>query len=135
MINEKKEILIDEISNRHVYNVKLWVKNIEKPLSVKNMKIIKSINTDGLIYFETNEYGIDHLNVADCRLYLRSMSSMTEKEREEYNKLHEELKEGKIRDSKFSDYNKWLYSHHFDYNDLIEKGLAIEAPKGMYWYL
>ncbi len=26
----------------------------------------------------------------------------------------------------------WLNKHHFDYRNLIEKGLAIVAPKGMY---
>lgn len=26
----------------------------------------------------------------------------------------------------------WLNAHHFDYRGLIEKGLAIEAPDGMY---
>ena len=26
----------------------------------------------------------------------------------------------------------WLYSRHFDIRGLIKKGLAIEAPKGMY---
>ena len=26
----------------------------------------------------------------------------------------------------------WLNSRHFDYRGLIEKGLALEAPKGMY---
>jgi hypothetical protein len=26
----------------------------------------------------------------------------------------------------------WLNAHHFDYRGLIEKGLALEAPKGMY---
>jgi hypothetical protein len=26
----------------------------------------------------------------------------------------------------------WLNSHHFDYSGLIEKGLALEAPEGMY---
>jgi hypothetical protein len=25
----------------------------------------------------------------------------------------------------------WLNKHHFDYRDLIEKGLAIEASEGM----
>ncbi len=27
---------------------------------------------------------------------------------------------------------EWLNKHHFDYRILIEKGLAIEAPEGMY---
>ena len=26
----------------------------------------------------------------------------------------------------------WLNAHHFDFRGLIEKGLALEAPKGMY---
>lgn len=26
----------------------------------------------------------------------------------------------------------WLNSHHFDYRDLIGKGLALIAPEGMY---
>ena len=26
----------------------------------------------------------------------------------------------------------WLNSHHFDYRGLIEKGLALPAPEGMY---
>jgi hypothetical protein len=26
----------------------------------------------------------------------------------------------------------WLNVHHFDYRGLIEKGLALEAPEGMY---
>ena len=26
----------------------------------------------------------------------------------------------------------WLNQHHFDYRGLIEKGLALEAPEGMY---
>jgi hypothetical protein len=26
----------------------------------------------------------------------------------------------------------WLHSHHFDHRGLIEKGLALTAPKGMY---
>lgn len=26
----------------------------------------------------------------------------------------------------------WLNTYHFDYRGLIEKGLALEAPEGMY---
>jgi hypothetical protein len=31
-----------------------------------------------------------------------------------------------------ADYVDWLNAHHFDYRGLIEKGLALEAPEGMY---
>ena len=30
------------------------------------------------------------------------------------------------------DFINWLNEHHFDYRGLIEKGLALEAPDGMY---
>jgi hypothetical protein len=29
-------------------------------------------------------------------------------------------------------YIDWLNEHYFDYRGLIERGLAIEAPEGMY---
>ena len=31
-----------------------------------------------------------------------------------------------------SDILSWLNAHHFDYQGLIEKGLALPAPEGMY---
>lgn len=91
--------------------------------------------------------------VEEVKPYLRPMSSMTEEEKEEievfiFNKWYEEDsckidKEGWIEilanydvsgiDPCFcSDYVDWLNEHHFDYRGLIEKGLALEAPDGMY---
>lgn len=32
-----------------------------------------------------------------------------------------------------SDTIDWLLSHHFDFRGLIEKGLALEAPEGVYY--
>jgi hypothetical protein len=34
--------------------------------------------------------------------------------------------------SDMADMLSWLYLHHFDINNLIEKGLALEAPEDMY---
>lgn len=56
--------------------------------------------------------------------YLRPMSSMTEEEKEILRTLKWTKLEHHIVD--------WLNSHHFDYRDLINKGLALEAPEGMY---
>ena len=74
--------------------------------------------------------------IEEVKLYLRSMSSMTN---EEYSDLcvhcswvwHNDSKDlTKIRgDYKCYD---WLNAHHFDYRRLIKKGLALEAPKDMY---
>jgi len=84
--------------------------------------------------------------------YLRPMSSMTEGETNEYNKCFEEDRddimpigkefEESYKNKKFSIYSHpfvpmyrhilWLYKNHFDFIGLIPKGLALEAPEGMY---
>jgi len=73
--------------------------------------------------------------------YLRPLSSMTSEERKECEKLME-VREA--RDTGGVDGAKWyvchdtlesidfLLSHRFDINGLIERGLALEAPKGIY---
>lgn len=90
------------------------------------------------------------------RPYLRPMSSMTEEEKEEYRKLSDEvigsygpynwefiahcvrlgIKPGNphecIDEYVDMDAIDFLNAHHFDYRGLIEKGLALEAPEGMY---
>ena len=94
-------------------------------------------------------------NYYDCiekvKPYLRPMSSMTEEELKELNEKygniayffiqeppyyhglqaqHSDI--GSIEISEFSEIYDWLNEHHFDYRGLIEKGLALEAPEGMY---
>lgn len=67
------------------------------------------------------------------KLYLRSMSSMTEKEAEEYNDLcFCNTPYSGIAEDAVAEFMDWLNSHHFDYRELIERGLALEAPEGMY---
>ena len=55
----------------------------------------------------------------DLKPYLRKMPFM---DSEEY--LDYDCNKGPDID--------WLNSHHIDYRGLIEKGLAYEAPEGMY---
>ena len=59
--------------------------------------------------------------------YLRPLSSMTEEEEKEYENCFQS--DDTTAATLLVDfYNK----HHFDYRGLIEKGLALEAPKDMY---
>lgn len=80
-----------------------------------------------------------------CKPYLRPMSSMTEDEIKELSKilnyefyidddfaLAAEDDRHRIRLDLCEGYIDWLNSHHFDYRELIEKGLALEAPEDMY---
>ncbi len=62
--------------------------------------------------------------IEQVKPYLRPMSSMTEGEEIYYNTIYTTLK--------FYEKEDWLNAHHFDFRGLIEKGLALEAPEGMY---
>jgi hypothetical protein len=71
--------------------------------------------------------------------YLCPLSSMTSDEKKEFNSLMNKVEERCINaygkggyTLAFTELNDWLNSHHFDYRGLIEKDLALEAPKGMY---
>jgi hypothetical protein len=81
------------------------------------------------------EPGVDYeASIVDIKPYLRPMFSMTEEEKKEYDALYTYV-EGCI-DRKFKiDFSlttDWLNSHYLDFRGLIEKGLALEAPEGMY---
>lgn len=67
---------------------------------------------------------IDDFTNCTFKPYLRPMSSMTEEERKEYGLV--------LCDELSINQYDWLNAHHFDYRGLIEKGLALEAPEGMY---
>ena len=131
MEQEDKELLIKEISARLPYGVKVWTrfKDKEVPLSVF------SIDVKGWICFWGTDGHLDCLNVTDCRLYLRPMSSMTE---EEYDQLYidSRIKEDSVDIldalANYLDAIDWLNAHHFDYRGLIEKGLALVASKDIY---
>jgi hypothetical protein len=75
-----------------------------------------------------------------CKPYLRPMSSMTEEEKKEFESFGWMVNEfddnypwvhiGQIENVLLG--LDWLNKHHFDYRGLIERGLALEAPEGMY---
>jgi len=65
----------------------------------------------------------DPFRVYSIKPYLHPMSSMTEDEDNELNSA---------RMGSYGEDVDWLNAHHFDYSGLIEKGLALEAPEGMY---
>ena len=70
--------------------------------------------------------GYEHICFLDRTVpFLRPMSSITE---EEEFKLNETTCYTQFTLESYD----WLNAHYFDYRGLIEKGLAIEAPKGMY---
>ena len=99
---------------------------------------------EGLVYcFDFDEY----VRIDNVKLYLRPMSSMTNKEKadlEEYSKQEldkyadnvlSHADKDTIRTSQIALMYKdidWYTKKHFDYRGLIPKGLALEAPEDMY---
>lgn len=80
------------------------------------------------------EDGDDEWTVELVKPYLRPMSSMTEEEWREYCGLchSEEDCYSHVYYYNTMESIEWLNKRHFDYRGLIEKGLALKAPEGMY---
>ena len=78
-----------------------------------------------LDYFKTGK-------IAVVKPYLRPMSSMTEEEKIEWDAEYAYNSRTYSYEGYVGKMTDWLNKHHFDYRGLIEKGLALEAPKDMY---
>ncbi len=88
---------------------------------------------------------VDPIEIDELKLYLRPMSSMTKEELYEYSCFVFKEYDGYLNDDTpdftgnhyvyiedVDIFIDWLNAHHFDYRGLIEKGLALKAPEGMY---
>ena len=135
MTQEDKELLLKDLCARLPYRVKymdLWNPDeLPTTLCDINVDVELIMNTDGF-----------SLEIEKCKPYLLPLSSMTEKQKKEYNYWKHEVpvchyeygdvvEEIELYDSPAS--FEYLIENHFDYRGLIEKGLAIDATgKGIY---
>ena len=106
MTTEEKELLLKDLCARLPYGIMVKDRNGIHKLTVGNTEF-----TD-----------LFYSNKCNIKPYLRPMSSMIEKEREEFFE-----KWG--LDGWNIDTFDWLNTHYFDYRGLIKKGLAIEVTK------
>lgn len=78
--------------------------------------------------------------IEEVKPYLRPMSSMTKEECIELGNISATIEDVVEHIPNVPYYIEiarpeqldWLNAHHFDYRGLIEKGIALEAPEGMY---
>jgi len=121
MTQEDKELLLKDLCGRLPYGIKCKDQYGEY--------------IDINIYNAHIEHLVDQISSGEIKMVLRPMSSMTE---EEYKDLCNSCTwlwfKNDLRTVTHGDYKcyDWLNAHHFDYRGLIEKGLALEAPEGMY---
>lgn len=99
--------------------------------STEEIHVIAIGNEDTVDFIEDQQTCGFPYTIDEFKPYLRSMSSMTEEEKDDYENytLHWCDKSEYGYASEIVDY---LNQHHFDYRGLIEKGLALETPEGMY---
>lgn len=129
-MTEERQLLLQDLCARSLYGVVVEIRGSYE---------------DGEKYIRESEF--DHSMIGyvydedvSIKPYLRPMSSMTEEEKKEVEKLgvcydgafHNDIYDvGTSMEEAFAAIS-WLLERHFDINYLIQKGLALEAPDGMY---
>lgn len=130
MTPENKELLLKDLCARLPYGVKVQT-------AYPDAKILEGIQFPDYIGISDGYYSLD---VMECKPYLFPLSSMTEAQQEEFDRIYADdmqvvannLKnrlDGKPYETNLGHYRHidWLNANHFDYRGLIEKGLAIDA--------
>ena len=125
MTQEDKELLLKDLSARLPYKCKC---KASKGITHWHKLTLNPETIDKIIddYYD------------EIKPYLRPMSSMTEEEENEFISLNAIPSPCQLPNhTRMNWYSNatmldWLNAHHFDYRGLIEKGLALEAPEGMY---
>ena len=139
MIQEDKELLLKDLSARLSYGVLLNVP-IDGDGHFADRQLVKVTIEDEypIVYVLVKKSEdpdcaslLDGYFILDTKPYLRPLSSMTREESRHYD-IH--LEELSLRPSveNADELMSWLYENHFDCHNLIEKGLALEAPDEMY---
>ena len=113
MTQEEKQLLLKDICARLPYGV-----------------MVQSVGENKIL-------GLSDLSNPDLFLpkpYLRLLSSMTDDEDKEWQSYKCSIAESCDRrlEEKINALYDWFNARHLDWRGLIPKGLAIEAPEGMY---
>lgn len=142
MTQENKNLLLQDFSARLPYGVnveytfKVTViatnteETITKPLFLYSINTLDNMTVSGI-----DDDGDETICFFESvKPYLRPMSSMTDEEKFAYRKTQWVYQADYCAPEYFDGLESydWLNKNHFDYRGLIEKGLAIEAPEGMY---
>lgn len=136
MTQEDKELLLKDLCARLPYGVHCCVLNLNKTIKEDN-DIIYGIVGDNIVTLKSDKN--ECYMYYQIKPYLRQMSSITDGEKEEL--LEEHRKDERIyieviervangekhaRGTAVPHFAAdWCNEHHFDYRELIKKGLAI----------
>ena len=124
MTQEDKQLLLKDLSARLPYGVKCIVTKSRTEEGQKgDVGKIGWVSLEGVDCIGDREPFFSEFG--NFKPYLIPLSSMTEKQKKEYQYITERW----MYDSSYSisDSTDWLNKNHFDYRGIIEKGLAIDA--------
>ena len=125
MTQENKELLLQDLSARLPHGVKVDIPDLF--ISTKtNVEVLNEIFCGDDGEFRCNGSG---MLIKHVKPYLFPMSSMTEEQKKEF-ELSFDLNYASAYSQELQitvNMIKWLNKNHFDYNGLIDKGLAIDA--------
>ena len=114
MIQEDKHLLLKDLCARLPYGVKFhYTKHPQSNIDQDCDETAIGYYCNLIVSANDKEFCVDR-----CKLYLRPMSSMTEEERKDFRKFQ--------LDNSNITYD-WLNAHHFDFRNLIGRGLAIDC--------
>lgn len=127
---QNKALLLVEICARYPYG--LMVRYDDKIVCVEDIHFSDSGQYFFTLKAEVKKYvGV---NIERIKPYLKSMSRMTDEEKEEYMNTFSELKDDLGTVIRYPSYasTDWLIAHHYDFRGMIGLGLALESLPGMY---
>ena len=135
MTQQEEQLLLIDLCGRLPYGVKVWYKYAtwKTPWFCASVNIPdESLWLGRRIDKFDSKIPIIEADEILIKPYLRPMSSMVVEEFKEFKDTWEYLKHRPdVCVPSVASYD-WLNAHHFDYRGLIDKGLALEAPEGMY---
>lgn len=142
MTQEDKQLLLKDLSARLPYGVKCIVTKSRTEEGQKgDVGKIGWVSLEGVDCIGDREPFFSEFG--NFKPYLIPLSSMTEEQKkyitdrwginDEFGfEINPDWGEYFVELGDIVDFIDWLNKNHFDYRGLIEKGLAIEAPKDMY---
>ena len=126
MTQEEKDILLKDLCARLPYGV-MVLEDLDKEFDggyVSKLATVTEIKGENMFLTKNT---LTPVTIEEVRPYLRPMSSMTEVEKEQYDVVVDFCD-----DTYCPDVVDWLLANHFDFRELIPKGLALEASIDMY---
>ena len=121
---DKQQLLLKDLCARLPYKVKIRIQKLDEEKVIDNEDF--GYMWLGMIFFNNPYHNI--------KPYLRPLSSMTEEEKKEFAEVVVRSQDCSYENNESATtiVNDWYLSKGFDVRGLIPKGLAIEAPEGMY---